>query len=472
MPASRRHHRTLAAIVHCVGFLTALPVLPAAAGPDVPSPGNPQVAAAAATRGTPAERARVAPAAAPHAVTASQPTPATPDPSASPEASAPTPDPAMPAAPPAVPTPTRLAVPPPAPKVSVAVAPENGAEPGYRIEVRNAGIAPVSTTVRQELPRGVSATSISGGGREERPGGAAATAVTWQLRLPPRSTTTLGTTLRTPAAQQPLTAPACAFASNGRQPYDCASATWTNPQAAAAAGTQEPSGWRAQAAALLVGAGAVLLLSVVAFVTWRRNRRPVAAALASDGPGTVYPRPAVPRPPSRRRTPPIWLIVPVAATVLAATIGTAAWAATRRVAAIDTDSQPTSGAWKGTGVSGSLGVPLREDAFEFTVYRMVCDPGQQVRQCQATVGVRNVTPEHQSWHGKLQRAYLPNGNWVTTDESATRRANQGRDVFAEPMAAGSRMVLPLVFTVNGRAAPERLELRSGVFSAGVRVDVP
>ncbi|WP_189043225.1 hypothetical protein [Micromonospora sonchi] len=459
MPASTRHHRALAAIVHCVGFLTALPVLPAATAPGAPPAGQPQVAAFGERHHGTAGRPHVA------ATTEPDPTAPAPDPTML------TPDPAMPAAPPAAPTPTRLAVPPPAPRVSVAVAPASSSEPGYHIEVRNAGNAPVSTTVRQELPRGAWANSISNGGRMVRPGGSTATAVTWQLRLPPHSTTTLDTTLRAASVQQPLTAPACAFAGDGRQPYDCASATWTSPHAATAA-PQEPSGWRDQASALLVGAVAVLVLGVVGLVTWWRNRRPVAAALASDGPGRIYPRPAAPRPAHRRRKPPIWLIVPVAATVLAATIGTAAWTATRRVAAIDTDSQPTSGGWKGTGVTGSLGEPLREDAFEFTVYRMACEPGQQVRRCQATVGVRNVTPEHQSWHGKLQRAYLPNGNWVTTDESATRQANQGRDVFAEPMAAGSRMVLPLVFTVNGRAAPERLELRSGVFSAGVRVDMP
>ncbi|PZG06246.1 hypothetical protein C1I95_32225 [Micromonospora craterilacus] len=429
MPASTRHHRTLAAIVHCVGFLTALPLLPAATTADAAAAGRPPAAAAS-------------------------------------------PEPTMPSAPPAVPTPTRVASPAAKPQVSVRVAAGSTAQPGYRIEVRNGGNAPVDTTVRQELPQGVSATTISNGGREVRPGGSTATEVTWRIKLPPRSTTTLGTTLSTAAAQQPLTAPACAFASDGRQPYDCASATWTAPQAATQE-TREPTGWRRQAPALLAGAIAVLVLGVVGLVAWRRHRRrPVAAALASDGPGTIYPRPATPRSPARRRTPPIWLIVPVAATVLAGTVGAAAWTATRRVTEIDTDSQPTSGAWKGKGVAGGLGVPLREDAFEFTVYRMICEPGQGARQCQATVGVRNLTPEHQSWHGKLQRAYLANGTWVTTDELATRGANQGRDVFAEPMAAGSRLVLPLVFTVNGREAPQLLELRSGVFSAGVRVDVP
>jgi hypothetical protein len=434
MPASRRHHRTLAAIVHCIGLLTALPVLPTAAAPDAPA----KTASPAAPAG------RLQPAAA-------------------------APDPSMPAGPPAVPTPTRVVSSAARPKVSVRVAPEQSAAPGYRIEVRNAGGTPVETTVRQELPPGVSATTVSDGGRVVRPGGSAATEVTWRLKLPPESTTTLGTTLTTTASRQPVTAPTCAFARDGGQPYDCASATWTAPGTAT---SQEATGWRRQTPALLVTGAALLVLGVVGLLTWRRRRRPVAAALASDGPGTIYPRPSAPRPPARRRKPPVWIVVPVAATVLASTVGAAAWSATRRVTAIDTDSQPTSGAWRGTGVSGSLGKPLREDAFEFTVYRMACEPGRGARQCQATVGVRNLTPEHQSWHGKLQRVYLANGNWVTTDEPATRRANQGRDVFADPLAAGSRVVLPLVFTINGREAPQRLELRSGVFSAGVRVDVP
>ncbi|MEH0933542.1 hypothetical protein V6U80_00005, partial [Micromonospora sp. CPCC 205543] len=189
--------------------------------------------------------------------------------------------------------------------------------------------------------------------------------------------------------------------------------------------------------------------------------------------GTVYPRPAAPGPAGRRRTPPAWLMVGVAVAVLAGVVLAAVWTGSQRVAAIDTAKQPTSGAWKGRSATGALGVPLREQAFEFTVYRMSCEPGVAAnRRCQATVGVRNVTPEQQTWHGQLQRAYLPGGNWVSTDEDATRLANLGRDVFAHPVSAGSRVVLPLVFTLRGAQQPKQLELRSGVFSAGVRVDVP
>ncbi|MER7456223.1 hypothetical protein [Micromonospora sp. NPDC126480] len=454
-------------LVHCLGVLAAVPALPTAA-PDPAAaqpPAATQPAVAQPPAGNPAAGARPVaarhPAPAPHLAAAPA---ATPGPSAGASE-----EPGRPAAPPALPTPTRAAVPPPKPPVSVRVAPENTPAPRYRIQVRNDGNRPVSTTVRQELPPGTSPTAITDGGRASRAGGQDVTEVTWNLRLPARSTTTLGTAI-TAAPGRPLTAPACAFATDGDRPYDCATATW---QAAAAptARAEEPPVWR-RPAALLAGLGGVAAIAAGGLWAWRHRRRPRPLAADPGGRGTLYPRPAVPGVPPRRRRPSTWLIVPVAVVVLASTVGTAAWTATRKVAGVDTDSRPTSGAWVGGGVIGGVGEPLREAAFEFTVYRVACEPGRGARQCAATVGVRNLTPEQQSWHGRLQRAYLADGNFVSTDEQATRRANQGRDVFAQPMAGGSRMVLPLVFTVHGKEPPTQLELRSGVFSAGVRVDVP
>ncbi|MFF4807319.1 hypothetical protein ACFY03_03740 [Micromonospora chersina] len=477
MPASRRHHRTLAVLVNCLGIMAAVPALPLTA-PRAEA-ATPPPAAPAAARATPSAQA-----AAPPAVAAR----ATPIPTG------------MPAAPPAMPTtkpaPIQLTTPP----VTVAVAAAGTPAPGYRIQVRNGGPTPVETTVRQELPAGSRATAVTGGGRANRPiGSATANEVTWRLRLPARSTTTLNTALSGVAQGRPVTAPTCAYGTDGTRPYDCASATWTGPATVPAAKVTAAPAWRrppvllAALAALLVVTGGAL------WWVWRRRRSgPARAATGSpSGPtrlaagvppigsgtggpadrGTVYPRPAMPAVAGRRRRPPIWAVIGVAAAVLAGVVGAAAWTATQRVAAMDTTKQPTSGAWVGNSVTGPLGVPLRENAFEFTVYRLACGGGSLPaapaggRQCLATVGVRNVTSGEQTWHGQLQRAYLPGGNWVATDESATRVANLGRDVFAQPVAAGSRVLLPLVFTVHGDDPPKQLELRSGVFSAGVRVDV-
>ncbi|MFF3856611.1 hypothetical protein [Micromonospora sp. NPDC002575] len=478
MPASRRHHRALAVFVHCLGILAAVPALPTAAPePAAPAPPQGALRAAAATT-TPTGTAAAA---------TTTPTPT--GTAATPAAPAP-----PPLVSPSVIVPTRGA--PSA--VTVVVTSAGTPAPGYQVQVRNASSLPVATTVRQELPPGTSATWVTPGGRTSR--SATTSEVTWQLRLPAHSTTTLHTALTTAAPGRALSAPACAFADGGDRPYDCATATWDRSPVPAAKATDAPA-WR-RPAALLAALAGVLLLTAGGLWWWQRRRRARATAGPTGGStgatraGTVYvgtgagsagagaaaapgpeggpPRPVAPVAVARRRRPPVWLMVGAAVAVLAGVVLAATVTATRRVAAIDTTKQPSTGAWVGTSTTGLIGVPLREQALEFTVYRIACPstPSAIGQQCQATVGVRNPTPEQQTWHGQMQRAYLPDGTWVSADEAATRLANQGRDVFAQPLAAGSRLVLPLVFTVDGTDRPKQLELRSGVFSAGVRVDVP
>jgi hypothetical protein len=456
--------------VHCLGVLAAVPALPT-------------VVPGAAAR--------------PPAV-------ATPTPSAEATPAAPAPPPLVS---PSVVVPTRGA---PSP-VTVAVTPAGTPAPGYQVQVRNTDSRPVTTTVRQELPAGTSASWITPGGRATR--SADSTEVTWQLRLPARSSTTLHTALNATAPGRAVTAPACAFTSDGNRPYDCATATWNGAPVPAAKATDAPA-WR-RPPALLGALAAVLLLTLGGLWWWQRRRRarPADAATFADPDGMagagrheptarlgstaggVPPRSAATvSGVRRRRRPPVWLLVGAAVVALAGVVVAATLTATRRVSAIDTGNQPTSGAWAGSSITGAVGVPLREQALEFTVYRVSCPqtssapsatpsatpstaasatpPPAAGRRCHATVGVRNLTPEQQTWHGQMQRAYLSSGNWVSTDEAATRQANQGRDVFGQPIAAGTRLVLPLVFTVDGAQRPKQLELRSGVFSAGVRVDVP
>ncbi|MGR6317762.1 hypothetical protein Q2K19_04090 [Micromonospora soli] len=460
MPASRRHQRALAVLVNCLGVIAAVPALPAAAPRAAAAPAQPAAAAPAA----PAARATPIPTGAPAAPPAVAPTKAAP---------------------------IQMTSPP----VSVAVTAANTPAPGYRIQVRNAGSSMVETTVRQELPSGSRATTVTGGGRATSAvGSVGANEVTWRLRLPAQSTTNLNTAFSVAAPGRAVTAPACVYGTDGTRAYDCATATWTGPAVVPAAKVTAAPTWRRPP--VLLGALAALLVITGGALWWWWQRRRRRSGVAPDGPaavraggpavaggaggpaaGAVYPRAAMPAVAGRRRTPPLWLVVGVAAAVLAGVVGAAGWTATKQVSGINTAKQPTSGAWMGRSVTGAVGVPLREAAFEFTVYRVACGLGSLPsaqkggRQCLATVGVRNLTPGEQTWHGQLQRAYLPGGNWVAADEDATRVANLGQDVFARPVAAGSRVLLPLVFTLHGADPPKQLELRSGVFSAGVRVDV-
>lgn len=219
-------------------------------------------------------------------------------------------------------------------------------------------------------------------------------------------------------------------------------------------------------------------------------------------------QPAAPPGPPRRPRPPAWLAVTLAAVLAAGLATTVIATASTQVTAISTvDREPSSGAWIGRTIAGQVGAPLRDSAFEFTIYRLACpDPSAAAgggpteaaaagagvasptagagvtpptagpdaggTRCQVTVGLHNVSGREQHWDGSLQRAYLPGGDWVTADETATLAANAGRDYFAQPVPPGQRIVFPLVFTLPGPAAPTRVELRSEVFSAGISVDVP
>jgi hypothetical protein len=419
-----------------------------------------------------------------------------------------------------------------APTVAVTVTSTGADNPGYRIDVRNDSGATVETTLRQELPPGSAPISISDGGRVATPPGQTnGTEVSWRLRLVAGGAATVRTELAQNPPDMPVTAPACAFAGDGELPYDCASATWQPARFNAATASTSP--WWRRPPALLAGLAVLLLVAGTAagWAWWRRRRaqrtadadaeagqttrdtprRPTGwriGRLASGG--AVYragsfggPRLVGDEPPAqpgggaaggpagpggnlvggwwrsdappkrtRRSRPPTWLAVALAA-VLAAGLAAAVIAtASTQVTAISADHEPSSGAWIGRTVAGEIGAPLRDSAFEFTVYRLTCPDAADGERCRVTVGLHNVSGREQYWDGALQRAYLPGGDWVTADETATLAANAGRDYFAQPVPPGERLVFPLVFTLPGATAPTRIELRSEVFSAGVSFDVP
>lgn len=356
--------------------------------------------------------------------------------------------------------------------VTLAVAPAGRTVPGYEIELRNGGSIPVAATVRQELPPGLSPIAISNGGQvttsASRTGG---TELSWRLSVPPGGATTVSATMND-APSPAVAAPACAFTGSGLVPADCATAVWSAPKAG-----DRPAAtpWWRSATLIGVVAAALLVAAAVGLTFRARRRRRHNARLAANevlaySEPNVYPKPRdpAPRTPTPRRRPPLWAIVAAGLALLIGASVTALWTATSRVTAMNANRQPSSGAWVGSASSGTIGEPLREAAFEFTVYRMNCPPGTP--QCVATVGLRNISDRGQQWYATLQRAYLPSGDWVTTDEDATRQANGGRDLFAETIPPGDRYVFPLVFPVSGQQ-PTQIELRSAVFSAGVRVNL-
>ncbi|SDY56067.1 hypothetical protein SAMN05444365_102650 [Micromonospora pattaloongensis] len=346
--------------------------------------------------------------------------------------------------------------------VSLGINSSGTLSPNYRIEVRNSTAKPIDVTVRQELPRGTTVTTTS---PEARPKEGE---VTWQLKAPPRSNTTLTSSL-THSGGSTLFSPACAYERDGSRPYSCATAAWTPPPDITP--RHAPPWWQQPRTLTIIGASALVGLTLLwGLVAVARRWRRRAAGRSRIGPTTRAPiRGLAPPPaPRRRRRPPAVVVLAFTLLLLALTGALGTRAVVAGADTIQLARQQTG--WVGNQTSGPVGAALREDSFEFTVYRIGCQQvGPGTRRCIATVGVHNASGKDGHWHAGLQRAYLPTGSWVSTDEAATREANKGRDMFAEPLAAGQRLLFPLAFTVTSELLPTRIELRSGAFNAGVSV---
>jgi hypothetical protein len=371
--------------------------------------------------------------------------------------------------------------------VSVEVA-SGGKTPLYRIEVRNESNTEVTTTVRLGLPRNAVIQSISNGG-QARPAEPTGTEVAWRLRLPAHGAATLRTLLKS-APHTPLSAPACAFVEDGPMAYDCETAVWGLSAAS------KP--WWQRTAEIIWWVGALLVAAAVGvWWLWRRRRRrgrrgPARVlAAASEPPARLKARPKPPATgPSTgkpgasagnpgasataeraARRPATWKVVSSAAFLFFGTVTALGWISGSQMMALAPSAESTSGAWVGTARTGRIGTPIRDAAFEFTVYRLACEPDAEPgrQRCVANIGLHNVSDASQRWYAGMQRAYLPSGTWITADEAATRAANGNQDIFAYPIPAGGRLLAPLVFTLPVGATPTKIELRSAVFSAGVAI---
>ncbi|MEV0727134.1 hypothetical protein [Polymorphospora sp. NPDC050346] len=342
--------------------------------------------------------------------------------------------------------------------VTVKVSSSGGSAPYYRAEVHNESPEPLDVVVRQGVPAGTAVAAVSDGGYPARD------EVTWRVRLVPGETLQRSTSLAPAGTMREVVVPVCAYPAQGDQPYDCASATWAAPPLPV---VKAAPPWWMTLPALIASIGVVLLAAAI--LTWRRWSKPRRLARAERF------RREMPRY-TWRYGPPVWTLVLLSAAMVTAVGALAAW---QGVVRFDRASETTRAAleegkgWIGDTTLGQLGAPMREQYFEFAVYRVTCEPPAGGKgRCLAVVGLRNVSGESQPWYGMLQRAYQPNGNWVSVDEEATRAVNGGRDLFATPVPAGEKLLFPLAFTVDGGTRPDRIELRGGVFSAGVTVRLP
>ncbi|SNS95681.1 hypothetical protein SAMN05421812_102505 [Asanoa hainanensis] len=337
---------------------------------------------------------------------------------------------------------------PDASQVDVAMTSDGSQEAEYRVVVRNRTEAPTDLTVRQSVPDGARVTATSPApGPGGSPGPGSPSELVWTVHLGPYESTTLTTTVA-PSQGASISGAACAYVGLAGQPVDCSASVWTpaDPGATASQENRWQLWWLPALATLLVVASVLF-----ARYGWPRAARRVAA-LSDKGRAGVAVLTAI--------------VLLVGLGVLAAALAVPRLAAT----AAGAQRTPASG-WLGPVVTGALGTPLRENAFEFTAYSFTCAPAGGGQRCTAVVGMTNHSAAPEYWHPSLQRLAVAGEAPVSTDVMATRALNGGRDVFDAPVVPGHRLLAQLSWSLPAAADPTTLELHSGAFAQGVRIRV-
>jgi hypothetical protein len=273
--------------------------------------------------------------------------------------------------------------------------------------------------------------------------------VAWPVRLGPFESTTLTATFK-PGQQRTLSGAACAYVGWAGEPVDCSASVWTSEHAnpvAVAAPVPGPwwRAWWVPVAAALLAVAAVLLTRY----GWPRAAARVAALTDRGRAGVAV----------------------ITALVLLAGLGMLAVALVvpRLATATAKTERTAANPWLGPVPTGGIGVPLRENMFEFTAYRFACAQVGGGQRCTAVVGMTNTGPAPEHWHPHLQRLTTAGGEQVTTDVIATRVANGGQNVFDAPVVPGHRLIAQVAWSLPGSETPTAVELRSGAFAQGARV---
>jgi hypothetical protein len=333
--------------------------------------------------------------------------------------------------------PTAQVAPPPA--VGLELTSSGQVATVYRMRVRNETGTAVDVVVRQSIPRDTTVSAATPGATQD------AGELWWRLHLDGRQTRDVSTAFTPPRDGRTYGA-ACVYVEPSATPVGCAAAPWTAPSSTASAAPW----WRRWP---VIAAAGVLLALVAGAALWRR-RRPVPAAA------------------SARRGPPTWTAVVLSALLLLG-LGAGATAVTTARFTAPAGRPNDRDGWLGAVSQGVVGQSVREIAFAFTAYRIVCTPPNDAaaaHRCVAVVGVTNPNAQPERWYPAMQRLETGDGGRVPVDEAATAVAN-GTDVFADPLPAGGTLLTQLMFALPPGAAAARLELHSGAFSEGVRIQI-
>lgn len=134
-----------------------------------------------------------------------------------------------------------------------------------------------------------------------------------------------------------------------------------------------------------------------------------------------------------------------------------------------------------TPAAGTVGRPIRDGKFEFTVQKIQCGVGKvgdsvlnksaQGQFCLVTLKVSNIGKEAQIFDGGNQKAYGADGAQFSADSTAGIYANTNDDAFLNQINPGNTVTGTVIFDIPKTAKLAKLELHDSMFSGGVLVAV-
>jgi hypothetical protein len=177
----------------------------------------------------------------------------------------------------------------------------------------------------------------------------------------------------------------------------------------------------------------------------------------------------------------LWLAVLVSAgavvVLFAAGIAIEQYGRRQPAAATATTSPPAKVVPAGPG----LGDAVRDGKFEFIVSRVSCSKAAigiehlkrvpKGKYCVVSLSARNIGDSSKYFVGHAQKAYDGSGAEYGSDELAGVYANRGTEAFLQKVGPGEKVTGKLVFDVPAAAKLITLELHDSLLSGGAEVTV-